>query len=94
MRDFRTGSWSEILSCALLKSNHMTFLIQFGNNLHFMCFQKAQIALKNPLVQIISKLSLKSYGYTNDIGIPSSFGAWFGISANWPFNSCAQVFQL
>ena len=28
----------------IIKSNHMTFFVQFGNNLHSCVFQKAQIA--------------------------------------------------
>ena len=44
VRHFRTGTCTEIFSCILLKRNHTTFLVQFGNNLHLCVFQKAQIA--------------------------------------------------
>ena len=46
VRHFRTGTCSVfvLLLCILLKSNHTTFLVQFGNNLHSWVFQKAQIA--------------------------------------------------
>ena len=42
MHYFQSGTSSVILLiCTLLTSNHMTFLVQFGNNLHFMCFSKS-----------------------------------------------------
>ena len=46
MRHFQTATFSlfVILLCILLKNNHLTFLVQFGNNLHSVVFQKVQIA--------------------------------------------------
>ena len=41
MRHFQTGTCSVLLLCTLLKNNDMTFLVQFGNNLHFVCFPKS-----------------------------------------------------
>jgi len=36
---------TEIVSCILLTSNQMTFLMQFGINKHSKIFQRLQIAL-------------------------------------------------
>ena len=72
MYHFHSGTCSVILSrCTLLTSNHMTFLVQFGNNLHLCVFQKVQISFaprihaililfENLQVQIISKVNKKS----------------------------------
>ena len=57
-----------IFSCILLKSNHTTFLVQFGIYLHSCVFQKAQILIVfekhtraiYKLVQINFKLNEKS----------------------------------
>ena len=73
---WREYAWS-LPNCNLLRnvmyisSNHTSFLDQFGNNLHFVCFSKSSncirhtgscnlMLLKNPLVQSVSKLSKKS----------------------------------
>ena len=72
MHHFQSGTCSVILLiCTLLTSNHMTFLVQFGNNLHFVCFSKSSnfirprihailILFKNLQEQIISKVNEKS----------------------------------
>ena len=46
VRHLQTATFSVfvILLCILLKNNHLTFLVQFGNNLHSVVFQKVQIA--------------------------------------------------
>ena len=66
---------TEIVTCILLTSNQIIFLVQFGINKHSQIFQRLQIALaltgscnflkslKNLLVLIYSKLHSKSFDY-------------------------------
>ena len=44
-------SVTEIVTCILLTSNQMIFLVQFGINKHSQIFQRLQIALALRLVQ-------------------------------------------